>query len=233
MAPLDDLMASQKVAFPHLQAARARTQRRLASRSVIMGSVALPPDCTVVLMGSWGRAEITSSSDDDFMVLVHGQQRAGDSLVSTVAAALQRDPEGFKDPGGARASSARLRTSRKLLFASGLIPILRCHELQSAGVQVFLANQLLMTPIDRLADACIYHGLESSALRIVSAYDKFLELLDDADFRRQLEAVTAEAARNSREFGVVQELGREIDEGLLEILYSPALDRWTREYGIL
>ena len=35
--------------------------------------------------------------------------------------------------------NAKLRTSRKMLFAGGLVPILRCHALRGADVRPFLA----------------------------------------------------------------------------------------------
>jgi UTP:GlnB (protein PII) uridylyltransferase len=37
--------------------------------------VDVDPGATVVLMGSWGRREVTSESDDDFMVLFEGPSR--------------------------------------------------------------------------------------------------------------------------------------------------------------
>ena len=37
-----------------------------------MASVQVDEDAAVVLMGSWGRREVTSKSDDDFMVPTSG-----------------------------------------------------------------------------------------------------------------------------------------------------------------
>ena len=56
--------------FQHITVARAETERRLRERRERFASVDVDDDATVVLTGSWGRREITSESDDDFMVLV-------------------------------------------------------------------------------------------------------------------------------------------------------------------
>ena len=64
------LEAASGVSFQHIAAARAETERRLVERRSRMASVQVDEDAAVVLMGSWGRREVTSKSDDDFMVLL-------------------------------------------------------------------------------------------------------------------------------------------------------------------
>jgi UTP:GlnB (protein PII) uridylyltransferase len=61
--------------FPHLLAARAETAKGLQDRRSQLAKLPHDDDASVVLMGSWGRSEVTSGSDDDFMVLVDGQDR--------------------------------------------------------------------------------------------------------------------------------------------------------------
>jgi len=62
--------------FPNLLAARARTAEGLKERRAQPASSDHDDDASVVLMGSWGRSEVTSKSDDDFMVLIDGGERA-------------------------------------------------------------------------------------------------------------------------------------------------------------
>jgi len=62
--------------FPNLLAARARTANGLEQRRAQLVSSDHDDDASVVLMGSWGRSEVTSGSDDDFMVLIDGAERA-------------------------------------------------------------------------------------------------------------------------------------------------------------
>lgn len=63
--------------FPHITAARTETNRRLRERRERFDLVEVEQDTTVVLTGSWGRHEITSESDDDFMVVFEGSLREG------------------------------------------------------------------------------------------------------------------------------------------------------------
>jgi hypothetical protein len=56
-------------------AARARTADGLEQRRAQLVSSDHDDDASVVLMGSWGRSEVTSKSDDDFMVLIDGGER--------------------------------------------------------------------------------------------------------------------------------------------------------------
>ena len=44
---------------------------------------------------------------------------------------------------------------------------------------------------------------------------------------------SAQIWRERPVFKKVADLGREIDAGLLALLFGPALERWTREYGLL
>jgi UTP:GlnB (protein PII) uridylyltransferase len=76
------LEAASGVSFQHIAAARAETERRLVERRSRMASVQVDEDAAVVLMGSWGRREVTSKSDDDFMVSTFGVSRAASGWVA-------------------------------------------------------------------------------------------------------------------------------------------------------
>jgi hypothetical protein len=77
-SPLADLAEKSRRDFPNLRASRERTSRGLTDRRTkIAGIGSRDMDTTVVLMGSWGRAEVTDDSDDDFMLLIDGKQRDG------------------------------------------------------------------------------------------------------------------------------------------------------------
>jgi predicted nucleotidyltransferase len=91
--PLEELAARSGDGFPHLLAARERTARELAAARERMADVALDPDVAVVLFGSWGRAELTPGSDDDWLVLVAGEHRdAVRPDPGQVGAVLGREP---------------------------------------------------------------------------------------------------------------------------------------------
>jgi len=74
-APLEQLSQASGRSFPSLLAARELTASRLAERRPFLAQLPHDEDVAIVLMGSWGRSEVTSGSDDDYMVLVSGDMR--------------------------------------------------------------------------------------------------------------------------------------------------------------
>src|SRR3954470_7209605 len=69
------LAARTGEAFAPIAAARERTAAGLAERRARLAGVAMDDDACVVLVGSWGRHEVTSASDDDAIVLFGGAPR--------------------------------------------------------------------------------------------------------------------------------------------------------------
>jgi hypothetical protein len=275
-------------------------------------------------MGSWGRAEVTSGSDDDYMVLVQGDKRDvvrpsieqlkavlnrapsdqgpfgkpvfSDRMVKRIG--LERDKNSnlsrrmlfllesvcatneevydavrdelvgdyldksvrdYQTPrfllndvirywrticvdfaGKEREGSgkwgirnAKLRTSRKILFAGGLLPVFECAWLEKREMSEFLHHQLQMPPTDRIAEAFLKHHAADSGGRALGAYDDFLGLLNDSACREELEAVTREQAETSRSFSEAARLGKELQQGLLALLFeTDSLPKLVREYGI-
>jgi predicted nucleotidyltransferase len=74
-SPLKELAKAAGRDFPHLFDARERTVDGLTARRASLARLRHDPDASIVLMGSWGRGEVTAGSDDDFMVLVDGAER--------------------------------------------------------------------------------------------------------------------------------------------------------------
>jgi hypothetical protein len=73
--PLEELAGRSGDGFPHLLAARERTERELAAARERLRGVARDDDAAIVLLGSWGRRELTAGSDDDWLVVVAGERR--------------------------------------------------------------------------------------------------------------------------------------------------------------
>ena len=325
--PLARLAEAGDVAFPNLLAARELTRTRLEDLRGRLRAVDHDVDAAVVLMGSWGRAELTSGSDDDFMLLVAGPRRDGvrpslgdlagvvgagprepgpeevfgreafaedlrehiglardtnanmtrrllllleslpasgdaawraaraDLLDAYLATAAERRPPRFflndvfrywrtiavdfegkdRTRGGEQwgLRTAKLRTSRKLLFASGLVPILECHNRTLSDMAEFLAEQFAAPPTDRLAGAFLRYGAIDPGVRTLGAYDRFLGLLEQDGFREHLEGLTEPEAAASEQFAEVRELADELQAGLLALLFEDRrLYPLIREYGI-
>lgn len=93
--PLEQLAAASSMSFPHLLDARKRTLERLTKREHELAKLT-EPDVSVALMGSWGRREVTSGSDDDYMLLVDGAWRPDYEVnpsIEDVASILDAKPE--------------------------------------------------------------------------------------------------------------------------------------------
>ena len=335
VAPLERLQLESGREFPALAAARERTARRLAERAALLDGGDVHARAAVVLMGSWGRHELTTGSDDDYLVLVrglapHGGWGAEQETAAKVAERFARDPGGFGAPGrqgvfaevvysgdllrvgldddtntnltrrmllvlesvaacnagvlaGVRLDviqdylsdalrdhrpprfllndlvrywrtigvdfvakdrgrggagwglrNAKLRTSRKLLFASGLLPVLRCHELRAEAIAPFLAEQFALPPTDRVADAFLRYGAAAAGGDALGAYDRFLALADDDEVRAELEAIGGRAAADaSPRWREVAELGATLERALLALLFETELGPVTQRYAVL
>jgi hypothetical protein len=321
---LSRLAESTGSEFPHLGAARLRTERGLAEVERRLASVQRDPDTAVVLLGSWGRRERTAQSDDDFLVLADGDERGTvrpdpaelravlsatpgeqgtfgtvaycDHLVTrigldkddnrnvtqrmllvleSVAVAgeevhrhcwervldgylvdLLRDrhpPRFFlndlirywrticvdfvgkerDEPEKWGLRTAKLRTARKLLFASGLLPGLFCGELTREEIRDFLIDQFSAPATDRVAWAFLHAGAPDVGLRTLRAYDRWLGMLDDRDTRAALAGLTRAEAERSPLFAEVRRIATEIEHGLLALLFdTQPLRALTREYAI-
>ncbi len=130
--------------------------------------------------------------------------------------------------------NAKLRTSRKILFASGLLPVLRCHDLRAEDIGPFLAAQFALPPTDRVADAFLHAGAPEAGAAALGAYDAFLALLDDDEARAELRSLDSRAAADARpRFRDVVRAGATIEDNLLALLFGPALGPVTQRYAVL
>ncbi len=324
LTPLDRLAVRTGEPFAALLAARVRTDERLAAARAALGDVPVDRDATVALMGSWGRRELTSGSDEDWLVVhrrepgavvrpsvddlaralgppagtqgIFNRTVAVEALVrfgldaddntnttrrllfllesvpllgarahreaqrAILAAYLEGERRDRRPPrfllndvvrywrticvdfeGKARQGSrkwalrhAKLRTSRTMLFAGGLLPVLACHHLVADEVEPFLLQALAEPPTDRVARAFLEHDAADAGGRTLGAYDRFLALIDDPERRGRLEALDRDAAPADPVFQEARRLGREVQQGLLALLFErEPLRRLVRQYLVV
>lgn len=335
--PLDDIAAVSRNGLPLLLEKRATTQRRLRRRAELLEGVPLSVDLSVVFAGSWGRFEVTSSSDNDFYVLtVDTGVGSDEDAMSLIYSALEQEEyeetkarkdtepgregtfrkpvvlphllgrigreedsnrnltqrilmvlestsiyntslherarqaiiDGYLEPPvkpnqpprlflndvvrywrtmcvdfagkmrdrkgqGWGLRNAKLRTSRKILFASGLLPLLRCGDLDAERIQPFLLEQFAMPPNDRVADAFIDIGRATTGAELFEDLERFLTMLDDDSTRDALDAISGrQEAMESALFEDVVTVGDGIERRLLELLLDSELKDVTRSYAI-
>lgn len=128
--------------------------------------------------------------------------------------------------------NAKLRTSRKVLFAAGLVPLLQTHRFTREERREYLAAQLAAPATDRLAAAFLDCGARDAGVRALSAYDRWLGVLDDPERRAELEALTKDTAHGSTVFRDVRRHAAELERGLLVLLFDTELLPHVRDHGI-
>ena len=137
------------------------------------------------------------------------------------------------EPGGKWGMrSAKLRLSRKMLFAGGLLPVLRCGSFTAAEIRPFLRDQLATPVTDRVADAFLSEAMADVGARTLSAYDEWLALLGDRQSRAELESLTRENAKSSSTYRLARRLADDLEQGLLALLFESSLRPVVRDYGI-
>ncbi len=185
-SPLGRLAELADRDFPSLFAARERSVGGLKKRRDDLGKLSHDAGASIVLMGSWGRAEVTTESDDDFMVLVYGEERAEiEPSIAEVSGVLDNPP------------------GSQGIFAA---PVYSENLVQNIG-------------------------LDDDNNRNLSR--RMLFLLD-REFRRELQSVSRDTADDSAAFSDVRRIGKELQAGLLALLYEPTreLSKVTRDYMI-
>ncbi|WP_205695921.1 hypothetical protein [Conexibacter sp. SYSU D00693] len=140
----------------------------------------------------------------------------------------------LRGPGDAKwgLRNAKLRTSRKVLFAGGLLPLLACHRLPRERHRDHLLAQLAAPPTDRIAQAFLDHGAADAGVRALAAYDRWVALLGDDDARQELAQLREADARTSPAFRDARRHAAELQGGLLALLFETPLRDVVREYGI-
>ncbi len=322
---LRDLAEATGRDFPHLFAARERTANGLAEKRNSLEQLPHAGHSSIVLMGSWGRAEVTAGSDDDFMVLVHGPEGSdGEPTIDAVSEVLAHAPsedgafaapvfseslihyigldrddnknltrrmlfllesipvtgedvywqvrdeilgryldesvksyrpprfllndivrywrticvdfagKEWEGPEKWGLRNAKLRTSRKVLFAGGLLPVLECFRFDIEPMRQFLEQQRSKPPTDRIAQSFLVNEARDEGARTLGAYDEFVGRMNEADFRDELQGVTRSTADNSKAFSDARRIGKEMQDGLSALLYETSRDlsKVVRDYAI-
>ena len=146
--------------------------------------------------------------------------------------------------------NAKLRMSRKLIFAAGLAHVFFCHldpaaesartalieEKDVSLMTAYLSNELAKPPLETIAKACAELDVrkETSCL-IFDSYNQFLAILDDAEKREDLgRAQTHNDLRASKAWKEVREVSQPFHEGLVNLFLhdDDRLMQLAMNYGV-
>ena len=148
--------------------------------------------------------------------------------------------------------TAKLRLSRKLTYAAGMLVCFRCATHPPAADQIPVGNidqaalQLVdhlqtdvqKTPLALFARLFLEHDqLGDAARRMFGAYDEFLAILDDDEKRRHLDELgEPEAVATDPVYQRVRELGHQFQRALDAVFFDPVgcpqIYELTRTYGV-
>jgi predicted nucleotidyltransferase len=144
--------------------------------------------------------------------------------------------------------NAKLRLSRKLIFAAGLLTCFNCHLRPPAGLDEnlfdlpahlepllrHLRTYVKLTPLEIVADAANSFAKPETSLKIFDAYDQFLSMMNDGEVRTRLESLTARECRSDPVFNKVRHISEQFQDGLTRLFLDdePKLSELTRKYGV-
>jgi len=147
--------------------------------------------------------------------------------------------------------TAKLRLSRKLTYAAGLVMCFSCSsnspgtsspldtDQESAALAIVerLSSQVHMTPLSIFANLFLDHDqLDAAATRMFGAYDEFLAILDDDDNRKHLDKLDQPAVATDPVYQRLRELGHEFQGALDTVFFDPTgfpeFYGLTRMYGV-
>jgi predicted nucleotidyltransferase len=144
--------------------------------------------------------------------------------------------------------NAKLRMSRKLIFASGLLVCFSAYldpDLQTKistdrkdGIKLTLLQHIRdcvrLTPLEILAKSMERYGVSHSiAKNLFDAYTEFLKLLSDEKSRKALENLKSVDSRTDPTFRQIREIST-VFEGALDHIFfkNKLIEPLTRKYGV-
>lgn len=146
--------------------------------------------------------------------------------------------------------NAKLRMSRKLIFASGLLRCFFCQldpnaaaardalgppHFDTTKILTYLEDELRQTPLDLLARAARRTAIETpTKVKLFDSYNRFLDVLDDGEKRGELENLKESDIETSVVWKEISELSRGFHSGLLELFFGKdkELCDISTQYGV-
>ncbi|MCI0335171.1 MAG: nucleotidyltransferase domain-containing protein [Planctomycetes bacterium] len=143
--------------------------------------------------------------------------------------------------------NVKLRLSRKLIFASGLLTCFQsdpewikqrspqlAEKPTDEGLVEYLLPYVDRSPLDILAESAGAEATPATAEMLFDSYNAFLEKLDQEQIRKHLEELKPEEASSDEVFQSMQTAAEEFQQGLEWLFFddSKRLAKLTRRYGV-
>jgi hypothetical protein len=117
-----------------------------------------------------------------------------------------------------------------MLYASGLLPLLLCQFVTLANIREYLVSQLAAPATDRIARAFLHLGQSDELLRMLAAYNEWLQLMGDDSKRRELRELDRSNRFDSPVFKQVQNIGERLDQALTGLVFESDITALARKY---
>ncbi|MBK9258638.1 MAG: nucleotidyltransferase domain-containing protein [Polyangiaceae bacterium] len=148
--------------------------------------------------------------------------------------------------GGWALRNVKLRMSRKLLFASGM---LACFSLELFGkdeqwrdeggvdparVVRFVRNRLRLSPLEQMCEVLLRPGISpETALQVIGAYDSFMGILADDEKRQHLSSLSLDALGTDALFKEATSLTYTFQTGLDSVFFEDEeIGMLVRRFGV-
>ena len=144
--------------------------------------------------------------------------------------------------------NAKLRMSRKLIFATGMLTCFSCELLScgealdelaknqsTVGMEEYLRKFVQTPPLEILATVLLERSIkQETALTLFSSYNAFLTLLDDEEKRNRLKALPLDEISTDPVFAEVRKFSHAFQEGLTALFFydDERLRDLTIFYGV-
>jgi hypothetical protein len=132
--------------------------------------------------------------------------------------------------------NAKLRMSRKLVFAAGLLRCFFCYldpdaaEARAALTEAdpdvskllaYMEGELSRTPLELLATAALRKAVpRSTSAKLFECYDRFLAVLDNEERRNELEELQGEQMANSKVWTEIRDFSHGFHQGLMDLFFG-------------
>jgi hypothetical protein len=132
----------------------------------------------------------------------------------------------------------KLRMSRKLIFVKGLLMCFksfRNEDMDQKAIKQSIFNDVQKTPLEYiLQELDKLQIFESDLVKLYSAYDQFLGLLNNNDFRNSLKNLSVSEAYGNAQFEEARKISHAFQEALTSIflLKDSKLKEFTIKYGL-
>jgi predicted nucleotidyltransferase len=143
--------------------------------------------------------------------------------------------------------NAKLRLSRKLIFASGLLVCFGCYlnadlqeqisddpNITKSNLVNFIHGLAKSTPLEIVADAIVRYAVPKSVgEELFGAYTEFLNLVDDKSSRQALDNLRASESGTDNVFNTVKEISRAFEHALDVLFFeNDQVAPLIRKYGV-